>query len=101
MPVRDALTLALLLGAAVFFFAGTLGILRFPDTHSRLHAVTKADNLGLGLLVAGLCVQAESPAVVAKLLLVWIVALLASATSAFLIGRRALEDHAGPPPADG
>ena len=38
------------IGAGVFFFlAGTVGLLRFPDALSRLHALTKADNLGLGL----------------------------------------------------
>ena len=38
-----------LIGAGVFFFlAGTVGLLRFPDSLTRLHALTKADNLGLG-----------------------------------------------------
>jgi multicomponent Na+:H+ antiporter subunit G len=41
-------------GLGVFFFiAGTAGILRFPDAYSRLHALTKADNLGLGLIALG------------------------------------------------
>ena len=35
-----------------FFLAGTVGLLRFPDTLTRLHALTKADNLGLGLIDA-------------------------------------------------
>jgi hypothetical protein len=48
--------------ARSFFLAGTVGVLRFPDTHSRLHALTKADNLGLGLVAAGLALQAESAA---------------------------------------
>jgi len=43
----------LLLGSGFFFLAGTVGLLRFPDVHSRLHALTKADNLGLGLLWRG------------------------------------------------
>jgi multicomponent Na+:H+ antiporter subunit G len=43
------------IGAGAFFFlAGTVGLLRFPDTLTRLHALTKADNLGLGLVVLGL-----------------------------------------------
>jgi multicomponent Na+:H+ antiporter subunit G len=37
-----------------FFLAGTVGLLRFPDTLTRLHALTKADNLGLGLTMLGL-----------------------------------------------
>ena len=39
---------------AFFFLAGTAGLLRFPDSLTRLHALTKADNLGLGLVVIGL-----------------------------------------------
>ena len=31
--------------------AGTVGLLRFPDTLTRLHALTKVDNLGLGFIV--------------------------------------------------
>ena len=51
MSALDVLT-ALLLAAALFFFvAGTIGLLRFPDLYSRLHALTKADNAGLGLTV--------------------------------------------------
>ena len=38
---------------AFFFLAGTVGLLRFPDSLTRLHALTKADNLGLGLVVVG------------------------------------------------
>jgi len=41
----DSLAIALLLAGAAFFLAGTLGLLRFPDVYTRLHALTKADNL--------------------------------------------------------
>lgn len=88
---------ALMVGGAVFFLAGTVGMLRFPDAVTRLHAVTKADNLGLGLVVAGLVLQAESIAVAAKLLLIWVLALLASAVSSYLIGNVASAPPADPP----
>ena len=44
----------MLCAGAFFFLAGTVGLLRFPDSLTRLHALTKADNLGLGLIVLGL-----------------------------------------------
>jgi hypothetical protein len=44
----DILTIASVCAGAFFFFAGTVGLLRFPDTLTRLHALTKADNLGRG-----------------------------------------------------
>ncbi|MCB1674851.1 MAG: monovalent cation/H(+) antiporter subunit G, partial [Halioglobus sp.] len=65
-----------------FFFAGTLGLLRFPDVYARLHALTKADNVGLGLVVAGLSLQSGSPAAAGKMLLVWWLVLVASASVA-------------------
>jgi multicomponent Na+:H+ antiporter subunit G len=78
------------LAAGVFFFAvGTLGVLRFPDVYTRVHALTKADNLGLGLVVLALLPSAPSVAAGAKLLLVWGLVLAASATSGHLIARRA------------
>ena len=65
---------------ALFFLAGTLGLLRFPDTLTRLHALTKADNLGLGLVVAGLLPQVSTPLAWLGLIAVWLLALLAGAT---------------------
>lgn len=83
--VTDIATSALLLLGGFFFFAGTVGLLRFPDVHSRLHALSKADNLGLGLISAGLMLQAESIAAALKILLIWLLALLTSALSCFAI----------------
>lgn len=81
-------TLLLCLGA-FFYFAGTLGLLRFPDIYSRLHALAKADNLGLGCILLGLALQAETLASALKLLLIWPLALAASAGVSYAIARRA------------
>lgn len=88
--LRDAASLALLVAGLLFFLAGTVGLLRFPDVHSRLHALTKADNLGLGFLALGLALRADGAWTVMKLLLVWLLALLAAATVAQLVARSAL-----------
>lgn len=85
----DALSALLLLAGAGFFFAGTVGLLRFPDIYSRLHALAKADNLGLGCVLAGLALQADSLAVALKLLLIWPLVLAASGAVGFAIARRA------------
>lgn len=91
MTTESASTLLLLTGAA-FFFAGTVGLLRFPDVYTRLHALAKADNLGLGFIMLGLLLQASSPATVLKLVLIWLLALAASATVGFLVARRARQN---------
>jgi multicomponent Na+:H+ antiporter subunit G len=90
MQVTELLTVLLLLAGAGFFLAGTVGLLRFPDVYTRLHAITKADNVGLGFVVAGLVLQAESWAAMGKLLLIWLLVLLASASVAHLVARTAL-----------
>ena len=87
--MSEWLSMALLVAGAFFFFAGTVGLLRFPDVYSRLHALAKADNLGLGCVVLGLALQAESLAAALKLLLIWPLVMAASASIGFAIARRA------------
>jgi len=89
MTPSDLLSTVLLIAGAIFFLAGTLGLLRFPDIYTRLHALTKADNVGLGLVVAGFALQAESLAAVGKLLLIWVFVLLAGASVAHLVAAAA------------
>lgn len=81
----DVISAALILGGAAFYAAGSLALVRFPDLFSRLHAITKADNLGLGLLALGLALQADALSESLKLLLVWLTILPASAAAGHLI----------------
>ena len=77
-----------ILAGVVFFVAGTLGLLRFPDPLSRLHALTKADSLGLGLIVLGLIPLADGWLAALKLIVVWLLVLLAGATATQMIAER-------------
>jgi multicomponent Na+:H+ antiporter subunit G len=79
----------LLAAGTGFYLVGTIAVLRFPDVYTRVHAITKADNLGLGLLVLGLIPSAGSIATALELLLIWLLVLAASATSGHLVARRA------------
>jgi multicomponent Na+:H+ antiporter subunit G len=72
---------------AFFFFAGTVGLLRFPDSLTRLHALTKADNLGLGLVVLGLLPRVESLLDALRLIAIWALIQVSGASTAQLIGR--------------
>jgi multicomponent Na+:H+ antiporter subunit G len=54
MVVVDSLV-TVLLGAGLFFtLIGSIGLLRFPDFYTRLHATGKCDTLGGGLIILGL-----------------------------------------------
>jgi multicomponent Na+:H+ antiporter subunit G len=90
MSLAQWLGLALTLLGMPFFLSGTVGLLRFPDIYTRLHALTKADNVGLGLVTMGAMLQAESWVTALKLLLIWLLILVTSATSCHLLARAAL-----------
>lgn len=90
MTFTELLSAASLCTGAFFFVAGTVGLLRFPDVYTRLHALTKADNIGLGLVVTGLALQAPSPAVAGKLVLIWLLVVVASASACHLVARAAM-----------
>jgi multicomponent Na+:H+ antiporter subunit G len=85
--LADLFTIVAVSAGVLFFLAGVVGLLRFPDALTRLHALTKADNVGLGLVVLGLLPQAGSLFEALKLLLVWLTVLLAGATVGQLIAR--------------
>ena len=85
--LADIATIVLVSAGALLFVAGALGLLRFPDTLSRLHAISKADNLGLGLIVLGLLPQMASIADGLKLLCIWLLAQLSAATASQLLAR--------------
>ncbi|TVP90311.1 MAG: cation:proton antiporter [Pseudomonadaceae bacterium] len=76
-----------LLASLFFFIAGTVGLLRFPDIYSRLHAVTKADTLGLGLLFIGLSLRSDNWQVIALMLLIWLLVMASGATACQLLAR--------------
>ena len=77
--VLDIFSIVAICAGAFFFLAGTAGLLRFPDALTRLHALTKADNLGLGLVVLGLLPHVDGVLEGLKLVAIWVAVLLVSA----------------------
>ena len=82
-------SLLILLGL-LFFLSGTVGLIRFPDVFTRLHALSKADTLALGLVCSGLALHADDGLLRLKLLLIWLLVIVAGATCSTLIARAAL-----------
>src|SRR5690554_2412755 len=78
-----------MIAGCLFFTIGTLGLFRLSETRDRLHALTKVDNLGLGLIALALLPSAPTAGDAVKILLVWLVVLMASGASAHLIARAA------------
>lgn len=92
----DILSVLAFIGSGFFFVAGSVGLVRFPDVFTRLHALTKADNLGFGFLIIGLALRSGSWTAVAKLFMVWLLIVFTSATACHLIASTAREKGVEP-----
>jgi multicomponent Na+:H+ antiporter subunit G len=98
MTLQEWLSAGLILAGLFFFAAGSIGLLRLRDPLSRLHALTKADNLGLLLVASGLLVGSPELLFGLKLALIWLLVLAAGATGTHLIAKRALHGDGEDPP---
>jgi len=92
----DLLSIGLVAVGAFFFVAGTVGLIRFPDLFTTLHALSKADNLGLGLVALGLLIRTQSIGDGVKIVLIWLLAMMAASTTCHLIARKALRSGIEP-----
>jgi len=82
-PALNIFTVSAVSAGALFFLAGTVGLLRFPDSLTRLHALTKVDSLGL--VVLGLLPQANGLFSALKLVSIWLLVQLSGAIVTQLI----------------
>lgn len=90
MNFGDIFTILSSLIGLFFFTAGTLGLLRFPDIFSRLHALTKADNIGLLMIVISLLPQTSSVPDAIQLFVIWFFVVMSSAVASFLMANYGL-----------
>ncbi len=93
MTIKELITVILLVVGCFFFLAGTIGMVRFPELFTRLHALTTAENLGLGFIAAGMAVYIASPLAALKIFFIWLFTLLASSSSCYLIARFQREEN--------
>jgi multicomponent Na+:H+ antiporter subunit G len=85
--VIDTVTAVFLVAGALMSLAAAVGLLRFPDLLSRMHAATKPQVLGLFLLLAAIGLQMRTWWVWPVLLVAWIFQLLTVPVSAHMVGR--------------
>ena len=86
---------SILIGA-VFALLGALGVLRFPDVYTRLHAASKAGPLGVGLILLGAGLHSGEPLTILRSVIGLLFVVLVSPISAHLLARAALKS--GIPP---
>ena len=79
---------SLLMGAGLFFcLAMTVGMLRFPDAYTRLHAGTKGLTVGAGLLLLGIAARSPSLAFALRVVLVALFLLITNPIAIHAIAR--------------
>ena len=94
--VLDVLSWICLLGGAVFLLVGAIGLLRFPDFYTRLHAVSVCDTMGAGLVLIGLMLQGGLSLVTVKLLLIFDFMLFSGPTAGHALAAAALQGKLKP-----
>jgi len=85
--VADVASAICMLGGAFLAFAAGVGVLKFPDLLSRMHAGTKPQVLGLVLVLIGLALRLRSGGAVWALVLVAIFQMLTAPVAAHMVGR--------------
>jgi multicomponent Na+:H+ antiporter subunit G len=89
----DILSWIFLVSGGFLGVTGALGLFRFPDFYTRLHAASVTDTLCAGLIILGLLLQATSAMMVFKLLLILLIFAYTSPTGAHALAKAAL--HGG------
>ncbi len=97
--MTEIFAVILIFSGLIFFIAGSIGLLRLPDAYSRLHALTKADNVGLGFLAFGLLLLSSNSLTAFKMVLVWMLVMVSSAAGAHLIAQFVRRRERGVSPA--
>ena len=89
LAANDIAAIILILGGVFFFLTSTLGLLRFPDLYSRMHATGKGDTLAVLLILAGAVCHHGFNLNSAKLLLIATFVFIANPTGTHALGRAA------------
>ncbi len=92
---------AFILAGSFFSIVGAVGIVRFPDFWSRLHAASISESAGMILLIVGMCLQAGFTLVTVKLLIIGIFLFITGPTATHAVANAALTTGLRPKEAEG
>lgn len=77
----------LMLGGTIFMAVAAIGLMRLPDLYTRMHAVTKAGTLGVGLVLLSAAFAFADVSVATRALVALLFVLFTAPVSAHMIGR--------------
>ncbi|MDO9476026.1 MAG: monovalent cation/H(+) antiporter subunit G [Pseudohongiella sp.] len=89
MTILDILSGTLLLAGCALGVIGAIGLIRFPDFYTRMHAAGVTDTLCAGLFLGGLAIQFGMTLASAKLLLIFLFMLFTCPTSSHALAKAA------------
>ncbi len=102
MIALEILSAVLLAAGALLILSGSVGLLRFPDFYTRIHAAGITDSAGAALILLGLLAQNGGWATGVRLLIIMVFLAVTSPTAAHLLAHAARRDgvpiwHEGDP----
>ncbi|MDX1697134.1 MAG: monovalent cation/H(+) antiporter subunit G [Thiohalobacterales bacterium] len=92
----DLTSWLLLLSGGGFLLTGAIGVLRFPDFFTRLHAVSVCDTMGAGLVLTGLMLQGGLSLDTLKLIVMLYFMLFTGPTAVHALAAAALQGRFRP-----
>lgn len=81
----NTLSIIFIAGGLFFMTVGAIGLIRFPDFYSRVHATGKCDTLGEGMMLFGFILYEGMNLIAVKLLLLVIFIFVTSPTAVHAI----------------
>jgi multicomponent Na+:H+ antiporter subunit G len=87
--IEASSALCLLVGSFLLV-SGGVGIWRFPDFYTRMHAVGVTDTLAAGMMLTGLILQSPNSFVVFKLILILMMTLFINPTASYALAKAAM-----------
>ena len=87
--MKDVITIVLLLGGAAFFLVAALGLARFPDFYTRMHAAAKGSAFGAVLMLLGVAVHFSAVWTAMEILVIIVFLFITTPVAAHMIARAA------------
>ncbi|MEV4477670.1 monovalent cation/H(+) antiporter subunit G [Nonomuraea sp. NPDC049504] len=92
MIVVEILSAVLLTAGALFIVSGAVGLLRFPDFYTRIHASGITDSAGAGLILLGLLLRTTTWEAGVRLLIIMLFLVVTGPTATHLLAHAARRD---------
>lgn len=89
MDIFDIISGVLLALGVFFAFSGAVGLFRFPDFFTRVHAASVTDSVATVLIITGLLLQTSFDLNTAKLLFILLFLMITSPTASHALAKSA------------